>query len=133
VSFVAASRRGKHVGRRTRVSLVIVAGSALLLASRPSICTFGLTLQVQGDDRPLFFAQGVAGVLLSLAIALVRRVLGRRARSSVRGRHDRGVARIGSHGPIRLQILHKRTVGHDNRRHRSGLPRWCSSSAAASR
>ncbi|MGD0284886.1 MAG: hypothetical protein ABSC31_00685 [Acidimicrobiales bacterium] len=57
------------------VSLVIIAGAALLVTS----AAIHLHLWANGyryktTIGPLFFAQGVLGVLLSLAIALVRRV-----------------------------------------------------------
>jgi hypothetical protein len=57
------------------VSLVIVAGSALLLASAAiHLHLWADGYRYKATIGPLFFAQGVAGVLLSLAIALVRRV-----------------------------------------------------------
>lgn len=73
-------RTGRAVGAGRRptgpvVSLVIIAGAALLVTS----AAIHLHLWANGyryktTIGPLFFAQGVLGVLLSLAIALVRRV-----------------------------------------------------------
>ncbi len=73
-------RTGRAVGAARRptgpvVSLVIVVGAALLITS----AAIHLHLWANGyrytpTIGPLFFAQGVLGVMLSLAIALIRRV-----------------------------------------------------------
>jgi hypothetical protein len=80
VSSEREFRSGRAVGAARRptgpvVSLVIVAGSALLLASAAiHLHLWADGYRYKATIGPLFFAQGVAGVLLSLAIALVRRV-----------------------------------------------------------
>ncbi len=125
VSSEREFRSGRAVGAARRptgpvISLVIVAGSALLLTSAAiHLHLWADGYRYKATIGPLFFAQGVAGVLLSLAIALVRRVsvavLG-----ALFAAGTIAALLVSVHvGPIRLQIRHERTVGEDNRRHRS--------------
>ncbi|MGD0982471.1 MAG: hypothetical protein ABSA65_01480 [Acidimicrobiales bacterium] len=80
VSFDREVRTGRAVGAGRRptgpiASIVIIAGAALLLTS----AAIHLNLWANGyrykaTIGPLFFAQGGVGILLSVVIALVRRV-----------------------------------------------------------
>ena len=70
--------RAVGAGRRPTgpvVSLVIVAGAALLLTSAAiHLHLWANGYRYRATIGPLFFAQGVLGILLALAIALIRRV-----------------------------------------------------------
>ena len=73
-------RSGRAVGAACRptgpvVSLVIIAGAALLLTSAAiHLHLWANGYRYKATIGPLFFAQGVAGVLIGLVTGLVRRV-----------------------------------------------------------
>ena len=80
ISHNRGFRSGRAVGAARRptgpvISLVIIVGAALLLMSAAiHLHLWANGYRYKATIGPLFFAQGVAGVLLGLTVGLVRRV-----------------------------------------------------------
>ena len=130
------SRTGPLVGAGRRpaglvASLVIVTGAGLIVVS--SVIHLHLWAAGYKNIRtigPLFLVQGVFGIVLAVAVAVIRRVFIASTRGPLRGRNAGRPARLGALRTLRLPGDHDRSLGLDIARHRScrrwSAPhRWC--------